>query len=795
MIKGMDRLGRYTVLERIGEGGMAEVFRARLDGPMGFQKDAAIKRIRDSIVREDGGEHVRSLINEARIGGLLKHPHIVEIYELGEQDGIYYIAMELVDGLTLSDALIESRDSGWLLPKNVALDILIQVCEGLSYAHGFEVDATADSSSGTVGVVHRDLKPSNIMITRGGTAKLMDFGIAKSDANLFDTTATGIAKGTPLYMSPEQLRGKRPLPTRSDLFSLGAILYEMVTGRLLFAGRTIPEIITRVLNQPLDDEIREVEERVPGLGPVIARLLQRDFAARFKDASDVAIELQHVLDWQEKKTSTAQFAQDFLVGKWRPDGSMVVRALREEERDNPVEELDPTKPRRRTAEGRPGSETIVSQYLRTQRWRRYRVTLMVLILAGAIGVAGWFVYEGTLGVTLGVDAGRSALERGELGDALDAFLQQEGAQPGRHGARFAATAVASLKGLSEPERAALVEGLTALPEEQPEEHLRKYRAIATLHREGRDYRLAMKVTKDAIDRARMDEKNHGTPVPPVLLWDAGELTLLRDAPDAARAYFRELGGALPPGPLADAAAAYEQRLSGGEHAALRAELLYRSLDPAAFEGIEAALAALGRGPGADQERMVWAWRAVGEGRWERAWAIAEPALQGATPAVRTQALGIKAAWQAAVGRPDRARRSLDQVASAAPSDDITIAVRLQVARALVATGGDAALRDELIDELTVALGADDPDIVVIRSTSRDVPTDPFQPTRLLSWDPRTTRLFRSEIQRGTPSGSRLVPGDDWEHHNQTTAGLPWPYGPTWHPIDLEPLPVFFHPGR
>jgi len=790
----VDKLGKYTVLERIGEGGMAEVFRARLDGPMGFQKEAAVKKIRASIIREEGGEHVRSLINEARIGGLLKHPNIVEIYELGEQDGAYYIGMELVDGLSLGEALMESRDSGWLLPKNVALDIAIQVCAGLSYAHRFEVEASADASSGVSGVVHRDLKPSNIMITRGGTAKIMDFGIAKSDANLFDTTATGIAKGTPLYMSPEQLRGKRPLPTCSDLFSLGTILYEMITGRLLFAGRTIPEIITRVLNQPLQEKIQEVDERIPGLGPVIARLLDRDIAARFKDASDVAIELRHVLDWQEKKTSTAQFAQDFLKGQWRPDGSLVVRALHPEDLEGDPDE-PPTKPARGKRRKRPGSETIVSQYLAHQRRRRLSVTLLLLVLIGAIGVAGWFVYQGTLGVALGVDAGRSALQAGDLGGALETFLQQEGAQPGRHEARFAATAVASLKGLSEPERAALIDRLAALPEEEPDQHARKHRAIAAIHRDGRDYRLAMKVTKDAIDRARIEEKNHGTAVPAVLLWDAGELTLLRGAPDASRAYFRELGELLPPGPLGDAAAAYEERLAAGEHGALRAELLYRAGDPAAFEGLEDAMTALGKGPKADDARMVWAWRAMNEQRWERAWGLAEPALHGATPTVRAQVLGVKATWQASSGKPDRARRTLDAATAAAPGPDLVVALQLQVARALTGDGDSAGLRAQLLEQLTVELGGDDPDLAAVRSQATDAATPPFAVAEQLSWDPRTSHLFRSRLLRGTPSGSRLVAGVDWEHHNVTDEGLPWPFGPTWHPIDLHPLPIFFHPRR
>jgi len=783
----LDRLGRYTLVERIGEGGMAEVFRARLDGPMGFQKELAIKLIRDSIVREEGGEHVRALINEARIGGLLKHPNVVETYELGHDEDKYYIAMEFIDGISLSEILMESRDAGWMVPKEVMLDLAIQVCKGLSYAHSFVADR---DSTEQPWVVHRDLKPSNIMITRGGTAKLMDFGISKSTSNLFDTTATGIAKGTPLYMSPEQLRGMRPLPTCSDLFSLGAILYELVTGKLLFAGRTIPEIITRVLNLPLDEEIHAVDERIPGLGAVVARLLDRDVASRVREARDVAIELQHVLDWQEKRTSTAEFVQDFIRGRWSASGSLSTAAIRARE----VEEL-PVPPSPRGAP-RPGSETIVARYLAAQRRRRAGVWLLAGLLAAAIGGAGWLVFRGTLGVSMGVDRATDALNEGDLPAALEAFRELSGDQRSRHEARIAATALGALQSGSASSRKALMDGLAVLPEETGEQVVRKYRAMAWIQRAGGDYRLAMQLTKEALDRARQAQRNHGTSIPAALLWDAGELTLLRNAPEASRGYFRELKASLPPGRMADAAAAYEEELSAGNGPWLRAELLYVEGDPAAWDGLSKALdRRVGDADRARDERLLWAWRALGEDRWERAADLADKAMRGADKGRRAQALVIKAAAKAAEGQVEQARRALDQALATAPHDDLRHAARLQTARALLQTSGDGLWLEELLSNLEQDLGAHDVDVLRLRTGVREAPPERFGGAGRLGWDPRTERLLRSDLVRGGPSGSRLVAANDWAVHNRSDDGLAWPFGPTWHPIDGSPMAVIVHPGR
>ena len=193
-----EEFGAYRLTHMLGKGGMASVYRAVRSGPMGFAKEVAIKRIHDALI--DNEAILKGLINEARIGGQLKHPNIVEVYEFNKVGEAYYLAMEFVDGWTLDKVIKLSREFKMPVPPSVALLIGKQLCEGLEYAH------TLESLDGQeVKLVHRDLKPANIILSRYGIAKIMDFGIAKAATNLFKTTLADVTKGTPHYMSPEQV--------------------------------------------------------------------------------------------------------------------------------------------------------------------------------------------------------------------------------------------------------------------------------------------------------------------------------------------------------------------------------------------------------------------------------------------------------------------------------------------------------------------------------------------------------------------------------------------------------------
>lgn len=276
--------GRYTLLGILGEGGMARVFRAELQGPSGFRKRAAVKIIHATVAKKSEKLR-RALINEARLGGLLHHPNIVDTYEFGEEQGLPFIAMELVRGIGL-DVLLEVARP--VAPAQ-AVEIAIQICSGLDHAHSLE-----DDDGTPVLIVHRDLKPSNVLLSRDGLVKVMDFGIAKAATNTYNTTETGMTKGTPAYMSPEQAEGV-PLDGRSDIFALGALLYELVSGERLFQGETMVQVLMAVLRveQIIADDASwaSVEARAPGLRPILNRCLRKERADRYGDC----LELEAVL--------------------------------------------------------------------------------------------------------------------------------------------------------------------------------------------------------------------------------------------------------------------------------------------------------------------------------------------------------------------------------------------------------------------------------------------------------------------------------------------------------------------
>lgn len=263
---------------------MASVYRAVRSGPMGFAKQVAIKRLHPSLTEDDA--ILKALINEARLGGQLKHPNIVEIYEFNKAGDTYYLAMEFVDGWTLERVIRLARKFDKPIPPEVAIDAVAQLCDALNYAH------TLESLDGVeVHLVHRDLKPANIILSREGAAKLMDFGIAKADTNLFKTTAVDTTKGTPHYMSPEQVAGDPNLGTTSDLFALGSVLYELATGKVLFRGDSLASILFAVARAEVDAQVAEVDDWIPGLSAIVGRCLKKDPAERFASARELGKEL------------------------------------------------------------------------------------------------------------------------------------------------------------------------------------------------------------------------------------------------------------------------------------------------------------------------------------------------------------------------------------------------------------------------------------------------------------------------------------------------------------------------
>ncbi|MDB5687796.1 MAG: serine/threonine protein kinase [Rhizorhabdus sp.] len=264
----MTMLGRYRIDELLGEGAMAEVYRAH-DPDIG--RTVAIKVLRAEVARDPalGSRFLR----EARAAGALSHANIATVYDVGEAEGIAYIAMELVDGQPLDVAL----QAQGRMPYERVLAIGHQLADALAYAH-------------RAGVVHRDIKPSNILLSADGrTAKLLDFGVARIvDQDAVDSermlarTQAGQLIGTPRYMSPEQALGL-PVDKRSDLFSLGVVLYEMVTGKVAFPGTALATLAIQIAQERVEPIDRSTADCPPGLRSIIDKLLAKKAEQRFVD--------------------------------------------------------------------------------------------------------------------------------------------------------------------------------------------------------------------------------------------------------------------------------------------------------------------------------------------------------------------------------------------------------------------------------------------------------------------------------------------------------------------------------
>ena len=287
-VPGIERYGRYCLIERIGRGGMAEIFRAVAQGVEGFRRVFVIKRIRPE--KSDSVELIRMFCDEARLSALLHHPNIVQVYDFGQINGTYFLAMEYLRGRDLSAVMRALRGARRAVDPPLAAQIAHQVATALHYAH------TVTRMDGqVVRIVHRDVTPSNIMLQRSGTVKVLDFGIAQATNFARQVeTGGGRVKGKLSYLSPEQVR-LEPLDGRSDVFALGVVLWEMLVGQRLFSASNEFLTMRNVLTQEIPAPSSKRPEVTPALDAIVARALQRDRAQRYASAQDMADDLERLL--------------------------------------------------------------------------------------------------------------------------------------------------------------------------------------------------------------------------------------------------------------------------------------------------------------------------------------------------------------------------------------------------------------------------------------------------------------------------------------------------------------------
>jgi serine/threonine protein kinase len=276
-------LGRYKLLERIGEGGMAEIFIAAAHGAEGFVRNFVVKRMHPHMARNR--EAVSQFIDEARLQSVLVHSNIVPVFDFGRAGEEYFLALEYIHGRDL-EALVRRHVEtyGRSLSVPAAFYIMHEVLEALAYAHG-----RADAEGKTMGIVHRDVAPGNVLVSMRGEVKLSDFGIAKSAARM-SKTEVGMIKGNVSFMAPEQARGE-PVDHRTDLFSAAVVLYYCLTAQFLYREGTLFSGLARAAIGPTLSEFTQMDQIPPLAADVLRKGLSLDPAKRYQNAREFARDL------------------------------------------------------------------------------------------------------------------------------------------------------------------------------------------------------------------------------------------------------------------------------------------------------------------------------------------------------------------------------------------------------------------------------------------------------------------------------------------------------------------------
>ncbi len=374
------KFAKYTLLRKLATGGMAELFLALQKSVAGFEKLIVIKRVLPQMVEDRS--FIDMLLQEARIAATLSHPNIVQIYDVGEAEGSFYIAMEHIHGEDIRSVIRQMRAKDYPeFPVEHALAIALGVCAGLNYAH-----EKKDLDGHPLGIVHRDISPQNVLMTFSGDIKIVDFGIAKSDTKMITETKSGRLKGKVPYMSPEQARGEK-IDGRSDIFSAGVMLFELTTGRRLFKGQSEFETLKLICDRdyPLPSSVRSGYP--PALESIVMKALAKDPTERYQTARQMQNALEEFIREERVAVSSSalqQFMQSLFEDKLasQQDELNVGRqAVTELER---VESMRPP-----PVAVQPGSTLSMPAAARTVTGvRKYQAKTPLVLLGGAALVLG-----------------------------------------------------------------------------------------------------------------------------------------------------------------------------------------------------------------------------------------------------------------------------------------------------------------------------------------------------------------------------------------------------------------------
>jgi serine/threonine-protein kinase len=319
------RFGKYTLVKRIASGGMAEIFLARQAGAEGFEKNIAIKKIKSSFT--DSPDFVQMFLNEAKLAAQLSHPNICQIFDLGKIGDSFFIAMEYVSGRDMNRIINASNRVGIPFPMEYALKIASNCCEGLYYAH-----SKTDNKGHALNIVHRDVTPENVIVSFDGGVKLLDFGIAKAE-NLAQTDRPGEVKGKLSYMSPEQCQLK-DVDHRSDIFSLGVVLYEWITGYRLFTGDNDEVVIRSIVEGKIYPPSYFKPEVPKHVEQILMKALEKDRNRRYQSAWDMQYDIDTFLTQHEFTPSNVHLA-NFVKQLFREDIEVERKTLSKQIRAQP----------------------------------------------------------------------------------------------------------------------------------------------------------------------------------------------------------------------------------------------------------------------------------------------------------------------------------------------------------------------------------------------------------------------------------------------------------------------------
>jgi len=283
-LEGLDQaepqasFGKYQMFASLGRGGMADVFLAVARGPMGFNKLAVVKRLRSNLAGDPSFRNM--FLDEARLAARLNHPNVVHTYEVGEQDGVYFIAMEYLEGQSLNKVIREAVKREEVLDQAFCARLASDALAGLQHAHELR-----DYDGKPLGIIHRDVSPHNVFVTYSGQVKMVDFGIAKAALSSTETEV-GVLKGKVAYMAPEQAVGGA-IDQRADVFAMGIVLWELLTRQRLMTGDSAAVILNRLLNAPIPSVSTARPDVDPELDAICARALEKDPRYRFQSAQEM----------------------------------------------------------------------------------------------------------------------------------------------------------------------------------------------------------------------------------------------------------------------------------------------------------------------------------------------------------------------------------------------------------------------------------------------------------------------------------------------------------------------------